>query len=527
MPPTLKRALCIVGATVAIGAFSIREAHADATDLSIGQWQEMGAFFTGDVFNAIGIEKVESNGKTFIVAGASCTTPGPEYREDICMVAYDADTFELADFGDSGVVRDSPTDVADFRMAKTMAVDSANRLVVSVYCERHRGVVNYLYDVDDICLRRFLPDGSVDTTFGNTPDNVANAPMERYQNPTEIAFDESGDIIVSGYCSSSPCLVGFTQDGDLDLDFGDGDYEAGGSWIDRFYDGWFNALAIHGDHIYAAGTCSPDDYFERHACLSRWNLDGTPDLTFASDGITLTSADDRTSTAGTATDIVIIDSRVFVASICGGDFSNNIRATGCIIEYDTEGEVIEVRETVALNDVSQLRLIDGQLAAVGVMYGDDVEQFAIQLLDITRTDDARVNIVSSGAVGDYSSTFAVAHGDYIWASRKCYDNVSLCVDRVRYKDSTPPSTSSTTMTTMPEASTSTSAPAVEPAEDETAPAEEVTAATSADTTAATDTPVLATSNDGSSSTTVVVAIIAAVLVAASAAVVITKRRPTT
>ncbi len=64
----------------------------------------MGAFFTGDVFNAIGIEKVESNGKTFIVAGASCTTPGPEYREDICMVAYDADTFELADFGDSGVV---------------------------------------------------------------------------------------------------------------------------------------------------------------------------------------------------------------------------------------------------------------------------------------------------------------------------------------------------------------------------------------------------------------------------------------
>ena len=100
MPTTLKRALCIVGATIAIGAFNIREAHADATDLSIGQWQELGAFFTGDVFNAIGIEKVESNGKTFIVAGASCTTPGPEYREDICMVAYDADTFELADFGD-------------------------------------------------------------------------------------------------------------------------------------------------------------------------------------------------------------------------------------------------------------------------------------------------------------------------------------------------------------------------------------------------------------------------------------------
>ena len=66
MPPTLKRALCIVGATIAIGAFNIREAHADATDLSIGQWQEMGAFFTGDVFNAIGIEKIESNGKTFI-----------------------------------------------------------------------------------------------------------------------------------------------------------------------------------------------------------------------------------------------------------------------------------------------------------------------------------------------------------------------------------------------------------------------------------------------------------------------------
>ena len=98
-----------------------------------------------------------------------------------------------------------------------------------------------------------------------------------------------------------------------------------------------------------------------------------PDLTFASGGITLTSADDRTSTAGTATDIVIIDSRVFVASICGGDSSSNIPATGCIIEYDTEGEVIEVRETVALNDVSQLRLIDGQLAVVGVMYGDDVE----------------------------------------------------------------------------------------------------------------------------------------------------------
>ena len=218
---------------------------------------------------------------------------------------------------------------------------------------------------------------------------------------------------------------------------------------------------------------------------------------------------------------------MFVASICGGDFSSNIRATGCIIEYDTEGEVIDVRETVALNDISQLQLIDGQLAAVGVMLGDDVEQLAIQFLDIDRTDNATVNIESSGAIGNYSSTYAVAHGDYIWASRKCYDNVSLCVDRVRYKDSTPPSTSSTTVTTMPEASTSTSAPAVEPAEDETAPAEEVTAATSADTTAATDTPVLATSNDGSSSTTVVVAIIAAVLVAASAAVVITKRRPTT
>lgn len=75
----------------------------------------------------------------------------------------------------------------------------------------------------------------------------------------------------------------------------------------------------------------------------------------------------------------------------------------------------------SFRNIAQLRLIDGQLAAVGVMCGDDVEQFAIQLLDITRTDDARVNIVSSGAVGDYSSTFAVADGDYIWASRKCYD----------------------------------------------------------------------------------------------------------
>jgi hypothetical protein len=508
-------------ATLATMLLGASNARADSSTAPIGAVEVIGEHFAGSANSELGTVVIEHSGRTLVVAGASCDHPGPEFRDDICLVAYDAETLEVADFGIGGEVIDGPDEIATYLIVNTMAADPLGRLVVGVYCERHEGVIKYDYDVDDICLRRFLPDGSVDESFGNTPDHVANAPMIRYQNPSDIAFDDDGNIVVSGYCSSSPCLVGFTPDGDLNTAFGDGEYEVGGSWIDIFDDGMFNALQIHDGKIYAVGTCTPANTDAPNACLARWNLDGTPDNTFQTIGVVTTGESDLEVDVALGEGLLITDDgRIFVGAMCGGPYYDTDSST-CVVEFNDNGDAVQVFTVRALERVSDLVMVNDQLAVVGYWWGDSgARTVAIQFIDDEVPDNVSPWVLSGSALGEFSYPTAVVIGDFVWTSHLCPGR-SLCVERIRYAASPPPTTVPPTTTEAAESEVS--------ADDNSATDADASATPSTEPTATTETTLSISgepSSTGSSgsSTGIVVIVVLVVVIGAGVGIAVARRR---
>ena len=207
-------------------------------------------------------------------------------------------------FGSGGIVRDnvggysfSPDNAID------VAVDSAHRVVVlgSISDGPEYGAV----------LRRYLPSGHIDTSFGGGDGKILVS--DNGSAGQALAVQGDGKIIVVGQyrdpANSSLYPVypfgvyRFNADGSVDTSFG-GAGEAGGDGIATaaFSDSSIAVgVAIHRDtgKIVVVGSTQetpdggpkPDHWTDdgtgvstNQIALARFNADGTPDITFNSDG---------------------------------------------------------------------------------------------------------------------------------------------------------------------------------------------------------------------------------------------------
>jgi len=177
-------------------------------------------------------------------------------------------------------------------------------------------------DSDDMTLRRFNPDGSIDSTFGGS-GTVTTILIAGCSEPARaVTVQSDGKIVVAGnvYRRGVPDIIDFAvvrynPDGSRDTSFG-----AGGSVItDLGNDSEDAALAVAvqaDGKIVAAGLSGPDRYHEDFAVV-RYNPDGSLDPTFGTDGKIITPLGaDYDEAHGVA---IQADGKIVAAGMSGDD----------------------------------------------------------------------------------------------------------------------------------------------------------------------------------------------------------------
>jgi uncharacterized delta-60 repeat protein len=151
-------------------------------------------------------------------------------------------------------------------------------------------VAGYMYAVSaDIAVARYNPDGSLDTTFGGGDGWVHTGLGTSHDVGYALAIQADGKIIVAGstYVNLSYdfALVRYLPDGSLDTSF------AGDGLLNTDFNGdddiaYSMALQADGKIVLAGST--EDAYYDNDFALARYNPDGSLDTDFGDNGLVTT-----------------------------------------------------------------------------------------------------------------------------------------------------------------------------------------------------------------------------------------------
>jgi uncharacterized delta-60 repeat protein len=234
-----------------------RYTSAGALDPSFGSGGIVRTGFGGGFDQAWGVAR-QADGKLVVVG-----TGGP--NADILVARYNADGSLDDSFGSSGKVI---TDLGSFDQALEAVIANDGRITVG---GRSGG---------DFALARYLPDGSLDPSFGSggvvTTDFGDNDPA------FAIAADPSGRIVAAGQSGSDFALARYNGDGSLDTGFGNG-----GKVTTDFSGG--SSEAANGLVISATGTITAAGFTSAAAgstafALARYDTSGHLDASFGTGG---------------------------------------------------------------------------------------------------------------------------------------------------------------------------------------------------------------------------------------------------
>jgi len=223
------------------------------------------------------------------------------------------------DFGKDGKVTTDFNSQND--QGKTLAVQSDNRIIVA-------GITHNGTD-KDFALVRYMPDGSLDLTFGKNGRVVTDIQNNDYARCLLVQND--GRILVGGYVFTllkyHMVLVRYNSDGTLDHSFGNK-----GIVISNFGgEDQCRSLAIQPDgKILAAG------YTERgnkDMALFRYTHTGIPDTTFGRFGRVITEISDFDELANSV--LVLEDERIIVA----GSYDNGTDWDIGLARYKANGDL--------------------------------------------------------------------------------------------------------------------------------------------------------------------------------------------
>ncbi|MEZ4991099.1 MAG: T9SS type A sorting domain-containing protein [Saprospiraceae bacterium] len=216
-----------------------------------------------------------------IVAGNAIFGPAtPDNAYDIVLLQYREDGTPDPDFGDGGLVRTEISPYSDIT-TKSLLLEDGRLLVTGNYTSKQEE----FGDPDrDVFLASYLPDGQLDTTFGNAGITTISI-SSGTDFPYGIARQEDGRLLLGGSYfgrNAYPFLVRLLQDGTPDLEFGGGGY--------RIYHKELNGAGIH----IRSMLIQPDRKIVllgsqggtgNRILLMRFSADGQVDSTFADQGL--------------------------------------------------------------------------------------------------------------------------------------------------------------------------------------------------------------------------------------------------
>jgi uncharacterized delta-60 repeat protein len=186
------------------------------------------------------------------------------------------------DFGTGGMVS---TDFFGRRdTANGVVLQADGKLVLA-------GLVSSLATGRDFGLSRYLPDGSVDPTFG-ADGKLTTAIADFGPGYTSVFLQPDGKVVAGVSVGGSFLIARYNTNGSLDQSFGIGGFvttefdrfEGGGTLLD---DAHLQRIAMTSDgKIVAAGSTGNGTNFayDKYILLARYNTDGSLDTTFSNGG---------------------------------------------------------------------------------------------------------------------------------------------------------------------------------------------------------------------------------------------------
>ena len=230
--------------------------------------------FLGDDSAAEGV-LLQPDGRIVVVGSAT-------YRGQptaVALVRYNPDGTLHENFQSLGIARDRFTD--DDVFGRAVALQSDGKLVVAgKLTEAATGASRFL-------VVRYHVNGAFDQTFGGGFAHVTtDFPGSTDEGAYAIAIQPDGKIVVAGEAGDGFAMARYNPDGSLDSLF-DGD-----GMLTTAFDGTTAAargLAIEVDgKIVAVGQTAGSGAADTNFALARYNVDGSPDLTFEGDGKVIT-----------------------------------------------------------------------------------------------------------------------------------------------------------------------------------------------------------------------------------------------
>jgi uncharacterized delta-60 repeat protein len=271
------------------------------------------------------------DGKILAVGWCTSTTVG---LTEFCIARYNSDGQIDTTYGptSSGIVRTTFV-AASTNKAYGAALQPDGKLVVVGGCSTNQ-----------FCVARYTSSGSPDNTFSVATNGKAFTLMGTgAARALDVAVQGDGKLVVLGECENagvnSFCLTRFLSDGtSLDSTFGSGTGKVivtvstvVSPLVPRDYP---TALTLQSDgKIIAVGDCW--DGTKQRFCVARFNVDGSFDNTFSTNGRVNTSI-------GTADDLaksVAIqgDGRIVVGGSCYNTAANSYDF--CVVRYNLAGNL--------------------------------------------------------------------------------------------------------------------------------------------------------------------------------------------
>jgi uncharacterized delta-60 repeat protein len=252
------------GGLVAVGAAAGPD---DDGVFAVARYRNDGGLLTGFGDGGRVVTAVSSGGD---VANAVATSPGGRIvvagtagRDAFAVVRYLPDGSLDPGFGGDGIVR---TDVTPdrFDIAYDVTVLDDGRVVVAGSTGTRR---------PRFALVRYRADGHRDRSFGG--DGIVVTPMGVWGQALAMAVQSNGRMVLAGTDGAGGALARYLPDGSLDPSFGRGGVVRG-AW--RL--AWFRAVAIGPDGSIVVG--GDRDIFA--TALARFTPHGRPDPSFGGDG---------------------------------------------------------------------------------------------------------------------------------------------------------------------------------------------------------------------------------------------------
>ena len=266
-----------------------------------------------DVANSVA---VQPDGKILIAGYTTTTQP----HEAFVLIRLNTDGSTDNSFGTDGVVTLEFNSSVNRAMSMALQPDGKIVLVGSTYSTLS----------DDIAIVRLTPDGQLDEEFST--DGFLTVDINGLADyPSSVVIQPDGKIVVSGFSYNGLdmdfLVMRYTPNGMLDGGFNVSGYVTTdfGSSLD-----YANAMAIQDDgKIVVAGytyTNSSSSFI-----VVRYNTDGTLDNTFSIDGIVKTMVGSETNYAYALA--IQPDGKI----VLGGDSGDNVNEDFALTRYNSDG----------------------------------------------------------------------------------------------------------------------------------------------------------------------------------------------